>query len=683
LEQPLRIGVDIGGTFTDLVRFDDSSGELRMEKSFTTPEELTRAVFTVVDSAANSLEPVARFVHGTTAGTNAVLERKGARVGLLTTKGFRDTLEIMRINREHHYDLQWSKPEPLVPRRYRYEVRERIDYRGRVVVPIDEEELRGVVARMRNARIESIAVCFLFSFMNASHERRARDIIAEMWSDVPVSVSSEILPEIREYERASTVVIDAFVKPLLGKYFHEIEAGLRRRGLAGAPTIMGSGGGTVPVQEASSIPVKTLQSGPAGGVIGSAYVGSKCGYDQLIAIDVGGTSFEVSVIDRGRANWTSEGSIEWGIPFKIPLVDVKSIGAGGGSIARVDPGGLIQVGPKSAGADPGPACYGRGGDLPTLTDAYLVIGAISPDYFLGGRVKLDYERAAEAIEKHVASQMGMDVPEAAMGIIAVARASMVGAMEVVSTQRGYDPRDYSLMAYGGAGPLIAVELAREMAIGRVIVPRFPGAFCAFGMLCADVRFDFVRSYYRRASEAEASVLNEIAGTLEGRAKEALSSISFEGKAVLRRTADLRYVGQNFEVNVPVPDGTLDDAAVSEITARFNDEHYLRFGHRKLDEPVEFVSLRITGFGLTNKPRIGAGAGQGEGRPKAHRQLRLTRGDETEVLVYERDELYPGWRGVGPLIVEEPDSTMLCGTGDEIEIDDSGNMVVAVASAAGR
>lgn len=676
-----RVGVDIGGTFTDLVVFEGETGKVKMAKSPSTPEDLSKGVLSVVGDALESLNAVHRFVHGTTVATNAVVERKGARVGLVTTKGFRDTLEIGRINREFHYDLQWIKPPPLVPRRRRFEVTERIDYRGRIVTPLDEDELASVIEQLRAARVESVAICFLFSFMNPIHERRARDLINKAWPELPVSVSSDILPEIREYERTSTVVIDAYVKPLLSRYFADLEGKLQDHGMGGSLTIMASGGGVLPVSEAAMIPAKTLQSGPAGGVIGAAFLGRETGHEQLVAIDVGGTSFEVSVIDRGEPNWTTEGSIGWGLPFKVPLIDVRSIGAGGGSIASVDTGGLLQVGPESAGAVPGPVCYGRGGELPTVTDGFVATGAIDPDYFLGGKIRLDAERARDAIEKHVASALGMSVDEAALGIIRVAQAAMIGAMQVVSTQRGYDPRDYALISYGGAGPLVAAELARELAMRQVIVPRFPGAFCAFGMLCADMRFDYVRSYLRNADEVDLELVADIVSDLERLAVEALDRVGYEGDRLLQRTADLRYVGQNFEVNVPVPSGTIDESTVREIITSFNAEHHRRYGHRKLDEPVQFVSLRVTGIGLTDKPRFLPFSAIGSARPKGSRERLLMDGTRASVPVYERDGLPPGWEASGPLIIEEADTTILCGPRDALRVDEVGNLVIEVGSRA--
>jgi N-methylhydantoinase A len=534
-----------------------------------------------------------------------------------------------------------------------------------------------VVEQLRDASVEAVAICFLFSFMNPAHEERARDLISEWWPALPVSVSSEILPEIREYERTSTVVIDAYIKPLLSSYFSDLEGRLLDQGLGGSLSIMASGGGVLPIIEAATIPAKTLQSGPAGGVIGAAFLGRETGHEQLVAIDVGGTSFEVSVIDRGQPNWTTEGSIGWGMPFKVPLIDVRSIGAGGGSIATVDAGGLLQVGPESAGAVPGPVCYGRGGELPTVTDGFVATGAIDPGYFLGGRIRLDADRARDAIEKHIASPMGLSVDEAALGIITVAQASMIGAMQVVSTQRGYDPRDYALISYGGAGALVAVELARELAMRRVIVPRFPGAFCAFGMLCADMRFDYVRSYLHHADDVDLGVLADIMDDLEVQAVAALDRVGYEGERLLQRTADLRYLGQNFEVNVPVPSGDLDASALADVVAAFNEEHHRRYGHRKLDEPVQFVSLRVTGIGITDKPRFMPFTPTGQAEPKGTRERLLMDGTRAAVPIYERDTLPPGWEGSGPSVIEAPDTTILCGPDDVVRIDDVGNVVVEV------
>ena len=478
-----RMAVDIGGTFTDLAHIDGKTGILRMAKVPTTPSDRTIGVFDSLREDGVDLAEVSSFIHGTTTATNVVVERRGARVGLLTTRGFRDTLEIMRINREFHYDLQWSKPMPMVPRVLRYEVTERIDYRGRIVTPLDVEDVRAAVAQMRDAGVESIALCFLFSFVNSAHEEQARQIVTELWPEVPLSVSVDILPEIREYERTSTVVVDAFVKPVMEGYFQGLESGLKAKGLKYPISIIGSSGGILPIEEASRAPIKTVHSGPAGGVIGAAYLGKLAGYENLLAIDVGGTSFEVSLIEGGEPRRTTEAMIEWGIPLRVQQIDVNSIGAGGGSIASIDGGGLLQVGPESAGAEPGPACYAHGGERATVTDAFVAAGWVDPSYFLGGHVRLDAQLARDAIDKDVAVPLGMDTSEAAIGVLRVVLASMVGAMQVVSTQRGYDPRDYTLMAYGGAGPVVATELARELSIGRVVIPRFPGAFCAVGGAC--------------------------------------------------------------------------------------------------------------------------------------------------------------------------------------------------------
>ena len=677
--RPLRIGVDIGGTFTDLVTFDSTTGELSMSKSFTTPADRTDGVLEVLVEGGVALAHVSQFVHGTTTATNAVVERKGGRVGLISTEGFRDTLEIMRINRERHYDLQWASPVPLVPRHLRFEATERVDYRGRIVTPLDTEALAATVAEMRAAAVESIAVCLLFSFMNPVHERQALDVIRQVWPEVPVSISSEILPEIREYERSSTVVIDAYVKPVMGAYFENLEQRLASGGLECGVTVISSGGGIVPVAEAKATPVRTLQSGPAGGVIGAAYLGEQSGYPNLLAIDVGGTSFEVSLIEGGVPSRTTEGFIEWGIPFKIPLVDVKSIGAGGGSIARVDPGGLIQVGPDSAGSEPGPVCYGKGGTLPTLTDAYVTIGLIDPAYFLGGRVHLDALAAREAISDQIADPLDMTATEAALGIVRVAEGSMVGAMRIVSTQRGYDPRDYAMIAYGGAGPVSAIELARELGVGTVLVPRFPGAFCAFGGLCADIRFDFVRSYLRRMEELDLATLTALSEELVAEGQAAMHRIGVSSTPIMQFTADVRYSGQNFEVNVSFPPGPVTEATIERVVDNFHAEHLRLFGHHKEDEALEFVSLRLAVIAATEKPEFTPPRPEGSPEPKGHRSLFSSSGQIVDAPVFDRSALDVGWTLPGALIIEEPDSTVVVrGVNDSTAIDGIGNIVVSVA-----
>ena len=677
--EALQVGIDIGGTFTDLAVFDESTMSVSIDKSPTTPHDFAEGLFKVVDDIGVRLSDVTRFVHGTTIGTNAVIERRGAKVGLITTRGFRDTLEIMRIHREYHYDLQWSKPRSLVPRRLRFEVSERIDYRGRVVTPLNEDDVRRTVEQMQDAGVEAVAICFLFSFMNPVHELQAERLVAEIWEGIPISVSSRILPEIREYERTSTVVVDAYLKPLMRDYLVRVEGELVERGLGVPVTIMSASGGVLPAPQAAAVPVKTVHSGPAGGVIGTAYLGSALGERQLLAIDAGGTSFEVSVINDGEPISTTEGEVDWGIPFKIPLIDVKSIGAGGGSIARVDLGGLMQVGPESAGAVPGPACYDQGGDLPTLTDAFVTTGAIDADYFLGGKIRLSKSAAARAITTHVAKPMSVSPAEAALGMITVAQASMAGAMREVSTQRGYDPRDYTLVAYGGAGPLMACGLARGLAISRVVIPPFPGNFCAFGALCADVRFDFVRSYLRKLDEIDVETFTKLNRELQTEANDSLDEVDLGSNRFLQRTADLRYVGQNYEVNIPIPGETFTAETIGQIVRTFNDEHRRMYGHRKTDEPIEFVSLRVAAFGVTHKPQFPQSPHASKPNPKGKRLLTTSETAQVEVEFYERIDLPGGWSKRGPFIIEEPDSTVLIGSDDICSVDtETSSLLVDVA-----
>ncbi len=675
-----RVGVDIGGTFTDMVVLDERTGELSIAKSPTTPRAPIEGVLNAIRKLEIDPREVAYFVHGTTAATNAVVQRRGAKVGLITTHGFRDTLEIMRCHREFHYDLQWVKPKPLVPRRLRVEVPERIDYKGRVIRPLDEGSARAAVRKLRAHGVEAVAVCFLFSFVNPAHERRMKEIIREEWPEVYVSTSSEILPEVREYERTSTVVIDAYVKPLINHYFNSLERGLDEMGFRSDLMIMTSGGGVVTSAAAKEMPVYTLSSGPAGGVIGSVYLGQAIKERNLISMDMGGTSFDVSLVDGGQPRHTTEGEIEWGVPFRVPLIDVRSIGAGGGSIAWIDQGGLLRVGPQSAGAEPGPVCYGRGGEEPTVTDAYVALGIIDPEYFLGGELKLDKAAAEEAIGRRVASSMRMKLQEAAQGILDIAQANMVGALHIVSIQQGYDPRDFTLLAYGGASPVSASALAKELGIKKVVVPVFPGAFSALGMLTADIRFDYVRSYLARFDEVDMAKIAAIYAEMERQGAEALRREGFKGKPALIRSADLRYVGQNFEVATPVPGGRpLKAGDLKTIIANFNREHERQYAHSKLDEPIEFVSLRLASLGATEKPRLKRmGGGDARRALKGRRPVYVKeRGRFIGCPIYERTLLPAGVKLRGPAIVEEVDSTIFIGPRQVAEVDRFANVIINV------
>jgi N-methylhydantoinase A len=673
-----RIGVDIGGTFTDVVVLDEETGALEVAKSSTTHHAPADGVLSALKKKLTDLSAVSYVVHGTTAATNAVIERRGARVGLVTTQGFRDVLEIMRGDRRYHYDLQWDQPVPLVPRELRFEVPERVDYRGRVIVPLDESEARAVARRLREAGVEAIAICFLFSFMNTTHETIMKQILKEECPEALVSVSSELLPEIREYERTSTVVIDAYVKPLMERYLRDLEKRLTEQGLTGDLMIITSGGGTVRSDRARQAPVHTLMSGPAGGAVGSTYYAGITGYSNVLAADMGGTSFDICLLDQGSPRFSTENSIEWGIPFKAPMVDIKSIGAGGGSIAWIDQGGRLKVGPQSAGAEPGPACYSRGGTEPTVTDAYVVLGVIDPEYFLGGELKLDKSAAEEAVADRVGAPLGLGLVDAARGIVQIAHANMAGALYELSVRQGYDPRDFSLLAYGGAGPMVADALAQEFGVPRVIVPLYPGAFSAFGMLTADLRSDSVRSHPSRASDADMETINEIYQELEEQGVEGLRQQGYTHRPTSIRWADMRYVGQNWEVRTSVPGGrrlTFEDIAT--IVGNFNMEHDRLYGHSRPGEPVEFINLRVTTVGTILKPGLrtisegGADAGLKGSRSVYFPSL----GKFVDCPIYERDRLGAGARIIGPAIVEEMDSTVLVEPNHEAWVDGYGTIII--------
>ena len=473
-----RVAIDIGGTFTDFVGLDEETGKILLEKALTTPHNFAEGVINTISKAGADPREFRQFVHGTTVVINALTERKGAKVALITTKGFRDVLEIQRANRPDMYNLFYQKPKPFVPRRFRFEVRERVNFRGEVLQPLVEEDVVKAVKACKAAGIEAIAVCYIHAYANPAHERRTREIIEELLPGVPVTLSHEITQEWREYERTNTTVLNAYVQPAAALYLSTLDRELMARGVSGTKYAMQSNGGTTTFARAQRVPIHLVESGPVGGVIGAGVIARTVGEDSVIAFDMGGTTVKVSLIDRGQLKINTDYHIEktatWaGYPLKIPVVDIVEVGAGGGSIAWIDAGGALHVGPKSAGADPGPACYGLGGTEPTVTDANLLTGRLNPDYFLGGQMHLDVARAEEAIRK-VAEPFGLSPIEAAMGIIRLANANMRAALERVSIERGYDPRDFTLVAYGGAGGLHGATLARELRMKKVIVPRAPG-----------------------------------------------------------------------------------------------------------------------------------------------------------------------------------------------------------------
>ena len=513
-----EVGIDIGGTFTDFILYDKKTGDFRIAKTLTTPEDRSTGVINAVRKVGVELSDVDYFVHGTTAAVNAIVERKGAKAALITTKGFEDVLELMRGDREHHYDLQWRKPRPLIPRYLRFGVEERVNYRGEILKPVDTSSLEEVIEILEKEKVESLAICTLHSFMNDENEKKIKSFLESRLPGVDFTLSSELLPEIREYERISTVAINAYIKPVMVRYIENLEQKLRDEKLKSSLMIMKSNGGVMTARGTRDVPAFTIGSGPAGGVIGSTLFG-----DSVITIDMGGTTFDVSLVDNGEPKYTSEKDVTWGFPLRLPQIDIVSVGTGGGSIAWIDEGGLLRVGPQSSGADPGPICYGKGGQEATFTDGCVVNGIIDPDYFLGGEIKLDKAAAEHTILEKLAKPLRMNEREVSSGIFEIACENMAAAMKLVSVERGYDPRDFSIVAFGGAGPMVATFLSRELGSKRVIIPVYPGIFSAVGMLAADVRFDLVQAYPVAIEDIDLNRMNEIVRTLEERGIESLKN----------------------------------------------------------------------------------------------------------------------------------------------------------------
>ncbi|RME43764.1 MAG: hydantoinase/oxoprolinase family protein, partial [Chloroflexi bacterium] len=599
----MRLGIDVGGTFTDVVLIDDRSGQIYYTKVLTTPKNPAEGVMNgiekILGATSSSMNDVEYLVHGSTIGTNALIERKGAKTGLITTEGFRDVLEIARIERPDAglYDMTVDLPDPLVPRYLRCEVRERVGADGQVVTPLDEDSVRRAVQYLKDEGVESIAVCLLFSFLNPAHEQRVGEICRELYPEAYVSLSSEVAPEFREYERSSTTVINAYLQPIVVRYLDSLQRRLEQRYGSVDLRIMQASGGSMTVDVARSHAVHTVNSGPAGGVVASSFVGRLIGVPQLISVDMGGTSFDIGVVDQGQPRVHSEGEFD-GFPVKIPMVDVHAIGAGGGSIAWIDRGDALNVGPMSAGADPGPACYGLGGQEPTVTDANLVLGRLNPDYFLGGEMALHPELARRAIETRVAQPLGMSVEEAADGIVRLVNANMVKGISVSSIEKGYDVREFTLMAFGGAGALHAVELAEALGMKRVIIPPYPGTLSALGLLVSDTRHDYVQTVAMNERDVEPDALLRVFRALEERGRKQLQAERVpEDQIEIVWSADLRYEGQSYEINTPVPhNGRFTDEDVRETIRRFHELHQRIYEYSSVDEAVEFINLRVTAIG---------------------------------------------------------------------------------------
>jgi len=676
---PLSVAVDAGGTFTDIVLVDRASGRRWEAKVPSTPDDRSRAfaegVAKVLDIAARQPSEVTHVLHGTTVATNAILEGKGAKAGLLTTAGLRHVLEIGRHDIPRHENLYaWVKPRRPIPPEQVMEARERLDSEGGVVTPLDEADVRAAAAEFRRLGVQAVAVCFLHSFSNPAHEQRAGAILAEELPGIPITLSTEVLPVFREYERSMATALNAYVMPNVATYVRRIEARLKEGGITAPLLLMKSSGGVIRGEGAAKQPVQTALSGPAAGVVGARALGLLSGHPKLITLDVGGTSADISLID-GEPRLTTEGAVgAW--PLTLPMIDIHTIGAGGGSIARVSPEGALLVGPMSAGADPGPVAYRRGGEEPTLTDANLVLGRLPPS-LLDGAITLDVDAAARAIQDRIARPLGLSLEEAARGIIAVADNTMAGAIRVVSVQRGYDPVDFSLLPFGGAGPLQGGAIARLLGMKRILVPPRPGVLSAEGLLAAKLRNEFSRTVMLRAPVADPAPLARAFTALDAEAAAWLVAENVpESARDIRWRAGMRYVHQGFELYVDWPGRSADPATLAAAIERFHDAHEQLYTFAQRDTPVEIVTLEVTALGTMPGPAAEAIAPAGEAAPIARQRVHLEHGP-ADVPVWHRAKLGAGAVLRGPGIVVQMDATTWLHPGDTATMDRFGNLVVEV------
>lgn len=675
-----RIGIDVGGTFTDFTMIDEDRGVVHFHKVPSTPQDPSEAIATGIGQmlADHGVSPsqVSHVGHGTTVATNLIIERKGARVGLITTQGFRDVLEIGRQTRPHLYDYSVGKPPVAVPREFRVEVRERINAQGDVLTALDSEQVRAAARKFAQAGIDAVTICFLHAYRNPAHEQAAARIVAEEMPDAYVSLSSEVLPEFREYERLSTTVLNAAVGPKMARYLERFLQRVRELDIAHEPHTIHSNGGLMSIATVRQYPVRTCLSGPAAGVVGAAAVGRAIGSLNLVTFDVGGTSTDVSLICDGRPLFTSHRQVA-GYPVKTPMVDIHVIGAGGGSIAWLDDAGALKVGPHSAGAVPGPVGYGRGGTEPTITDAEIALQRLNPVALLNGRMPVHAEAARQVIDARVARPLGLDRETAAEGILRIAAANMSRAIRAVSTERGYDLSQFALYAYGGAGPLHAVEVAEECGIPVVIVPQEPGTMCARGILLSDISFDFVRSEISLASEATWAGVSAIFDGLRGQAERWLDDERVEPALRLTRSAiDARYEGQNFEVQV-----SLDDTGAggyAEFARRFNEAHEREYGYTVEDRKVQIINCRMQAVGQVVKAPLASrhvGGTLLDARIGERRAYFGARHGWLDTPVYDRERVPTGVRFTGPALLEEMSSTTVVGAGQDVVVDEFGNLII--------
>jgi N-methylhydantoinase A len=700
MTQSWRIGVDIGGTFTDVVLVEEVSGRVDVVKVPTTPRDFARGVLGALETATRTRgvapRDVAWLAHATTVVTNALLEGKGARTALITTRGCRDVLELRRSARASLFDLFQDAPAVLVPRHLRLEVTERLDAQGRVVEPLQMADVDDAIDFVKRHDVEAVAVSLLFSFLDDAHERAIGERLRAALPDRPVFLSSEVLPEIREFERASTTAVCAYVGPILASYLGRLEGAVASMGLP-APHVMGSSGGVFTVAEGLRMPAMAVESGPAAGVIAAALVGRRLGAERVISFDMGGTTAKASLIERGEITTTSEYEVggggnvrRWlhgtGHPIRVPVIDLAEVSAGGGSIAWIDPGGALRVGPESAGAEPGPVCYGQGGERPTVTDADMVLGYLNPVALLGGALPVDRARAVAAIEAHVARPLGLTALAAAAGIVDVVDAGMAAALRIVSVERGHDPRESTLIAFGGAGPVHAARLAQELEIPRVVVPPIPGGFSALGLVASDVRRDYARTFYAPLASARLDELARIWADMDAAAGAMLDGAGVPPeRREITRSADLRYQRQAYELTVPAAGGPVTRDLLARLATDFHERHRQTYGHASAEEPVQLVNVRVAAVGRLaglDLTRAARGGPASSGAPRTSREAYFRESGLVRVDVLAREDL-AGAERPGPVIIESMDTTVVVPPGWSCRAGDQGCIVLERRRGPGR
>lgn len=683
-QPPSRIiaAIDIGGTFTDLMAFDEGSGRFAQAKSLTTPARLVQGIVDCIGKSGLDPSAIAELIHGSTTAINTLIERKGAKTGLIVTRGTRDVYSIGRGNRPESYNLFFHRHRPLVPRQLTREVAERVLSSGEVLEPLQSASVEDACRRLAEENVEAVAVCFLHSYVNPGHEREAGEIVRRILPGAYVSLSHEILREYREFERTSTTVVNAYIGPRVAGYVRNLKSSLAEIGFRGDLTIMQSNGGVMTPEVATERPVAMMESGPVGGIIASAQTGRALGFPNVISFDMGGTTAKASLIREGETTMSPGyyvGGYASGHPVMVPVIDVVEVGAGGGSIAWIDEIGALKVGPQSAGAEPGPICYRGGGTEPTITDANLVLGRLDPDDFLGGQMLLDAKAAVRGIAKKIADPLKMSITAAAQAIVDIAVSKMSLAVREVSVAKGYDPRDFALVASGGAGPLHVIAIARELHIPKVIVPLYPAHFSALGMLAADERHDFIRTFYADLGTVD---FRQLGRTADEMAAESASALRNRKNAEHRIHLDLRYVGQEFTLSVPVSARQIKIGDRRAIRTAFDRLYDRRYAHHSPAEPVEIVNVRVAAIGKRAKMKLpGLSARR---RASAFRKMQVHLGDSARPVscpVYRREDLGAGARITGPALVREHGTTTVLFKGDACRVARTGELVISVRGAA--